>query len=351
MRGYIGDRIGWHPQYVDHSGVKVLVIVVDPPRPGDRLHTLRKTLRNFQPGVLFTRLPGQTVQASPVHVEMLERRLLTGADALDVTIHAAGEQVLEYAADGASIIEQWGVDQLKKRIRPLDSPSSASEKESGSLSPHLAGVLAQLGPLMAERRTTEAYNVEVGNYVAASKQVLGTRLKQLHANHAANQLRLTLTNNTDRPFAAVQVSVQVRGAWHIDPGSYDWTPLPEEPAPWGTRTALTPPYISLSGRYPIGAAPLSRPRPVPRAQVRQVERNVLITYPPVDLRPHAQHVLDPIALAAAAQPEFGQTVDVTWKSTASNANGLCHGTIALARRDSTLDLTRLIPAPPRTAET
>ncbi|GAA2156906.1 hypothetical protein GCM10009760_58410 [Kitasatospora kazusensis] len=351
LRGYIGDRIGWHPQYVDLEGVKVLVIAVDPPRPGDPLHTLRKPLRNFRPGVLFTRLPGQTVQASPDHVEMLERRLLTGANGLDVTVATEGEQILEHAADGEAIIKRWGTEQLKDRIRPLEQSSPPSEAKGASpFAPHVAGVLAQIGPLIAERRSTEAYTVEVGNYVSACQQVMGKRLKQLHADHPANQLRLTLTNNTDRPFAAVQVTVQVRGAWHIDPGAYDWAPLPEEPAPWGTNTALTTPYINLSVPYPTGPASLAPLRRPVGAQVQQAERDVIITYPPLDLRPHARHQLPIITLAAASQPELGQSVSVTWKSTSTNVNGQCHGSIDLARRESTLDLTRITAASPRRSQ-
>ncbi|MBB4928122.1 hypothetical protein [Kitasatospora kifunensis] len=328
---------------MDHEGVKVLVVTVDPPRAGDPIHTLRKRLRNFEPGVVFTRLPGQTVQASPAHIEMLERRLLTSANQLDVAVGIHGEPVLEVAANGEPIIERWAAAQLKERIRPLSEPPRlVTGERSSAASSSVADMLAGIAPFLGERRTSERYNNEVRHYVSACQEVLGKRLKQLHARHPGSRLQLVLTN-TDRPFAAVEVTIKVEGARHVEAEEGAWVAFPKEPDPWGSQTVLTPPVPSFGDMVtPYSGAGLAVNlegvrRSLPR--VRQVREDVTILYSPIDLRPHARRVLEAITLTAA---DADQPVRVSWTSTGSNVNGVCQGRVTLASRPSSIDLSQLL---------
>lgn len=58
----------------------VLIIVVNAPRPGDRMFTLEKQLtvtgKTYLAGTIFVRHHGQTVQANPGDIRALEARLL-----------------------------------------------------------------------------------------------------------------------------------------------------------------------------------------------------------------------------------------------------------------------------------
>lgn len=54
IKAYVnGTR--WTPFYISFDGVTVLVVVVEAPRPGDPIHTLRKAYGGFDRGVVFHR--------------------------------------------------------------------------------------------------------------------------------------------------------------------------------------------------------------------------------------------------------------------------------------------------------
>lgn len=86
IRPYLGaEGPMWTPGYVREVAVPVLVIVVNAPRPGDRMFTLEKQLtvrtpgsqeKTYLAGTIFVRHHGQTVQAGPGDVRALEARLL-----------------------------------------------------------------------------------------------------------------------------------------------------------------------------------------------------------------------------------------------------------------------------------
>jgi hypothetical protein len=81
IRAY-ADTPRWTPQYVEFSGETVLVIVVEPPRAGDPIHTLKKEFTKgstgHQMGKIFHRYEAHTDQAGPAEVVMLSQRLLAG---------------------------------------------------------------------------------------------------------------------------------------------------------------------------------------------------------------------------------------------------------------------------------
>ena len=60
LRRYLGTTTGpqWTPLWVQVDGVDVLVITVEPPRPGHRKHVLEHAAESFQPGQAFIRRAG-----------------------------------------------------------------------------------------------------------------------------------------------------------------------------------------------------------------------------------------------------------------------------------------------------
>lgn len=78
---YLGTGVGtprWSPRYLDVDGQKVLVITVEPPRLGDRIHTLRKAFNNSPAGLVLVRGQAKSEAASPGEIAALEQRLLDG---------------------------------------------------------------------------------------------------------------------------------------------------------------------------------------------------------------------------------------------------------------------------------
>ena len=70
--GWRGPR--WTPFYDSIDGPPVLVITVDPPRLGDRIHTLEREFDRYRAGDVFVRKVGRTERADPGDMEYLTNR-------------------------------------------------------------------------------------------------------------------------------------------------------------------------------------------------------------------------------------------------------------------------------------
>ncbi|ORA09109.1 AlbA family DNA-binding domain-containing protein [Mycobacterium arosiense] len=78
----------WTPHYVEYRGSTVLVIVVEPPRNGDRIFALMKEFTkgttSFKRGTVFHRGTAETEQAGPGEIDMLADRCAASAVAADM---------------------------------------------------------------------------------------------------------------------------------------------------------------------------------------------------------------------------------------------------------------------------
>ena len=70
--GWRGPR--WTSFYDSIDGPPVLVITVDPPRPGDRIHTLEREFDRYRAGDVYVRKVGRTERADPGDMEYLTSR-------------------------------------------------------------------------------------------------------------------------------------------------------------------------------------------------------------------------------------------------------------------------------------
>ncbi|XVV10140.1 AlbA family DNA-binding domain-containing protein [Actinoplanes sp. CA-131856] len=61
MRAAVGDALRWSPEYVSVDGKVILVVIVDPPRPGDSIWLLRKQIDGHGAGTIFARHTGRGV--------------------------------------------------------------------------------------------------------------------------------------------------------------------------------------------------------------------------------------------------------------------------------------------------
>lgn len=73
-----GDGPRWSPNYVTVHGRDVLVILVEAPRWGDRIHALRRQLEGAQAGTVYVRSQSVSRPANPEELRRLEDRLLRG---------------------------------------------------------------------------------------------------------------------------------------------------------------------------------------------------------------------------------------------------------------------------------
>ncbi len=106
VRAAVGDAIRWTPEWVTVDGVQVLVVIVEPPRPGDPIQSLRKQLDRHQPGTIFVRHTGRTDPATPADLDMLQARLLERTPSLQMTV-AAKPSTIETLPDIFAAAGQW----------------------------------------------------------------------------------------------------------------------------------------------------------------------------------------------------------------------------------------------------
>jgi predicted HTH transcriptional regulator len=67
-------RPHWELKLLRVAEITIAVLEVQPPQPGDRIATLQRGYKNAEPGRIFVRRAGKTVEASPEEVRMLEER-------------------------------------------------------------------------------------------------------------------------------------------------------------------------------------------------------------------------------------------------------------------------------------
>lgn len=98
VKRYTGHgRPYWDARPVKLDGETVLVIVVEPPRDGDRIWLLQKGYQApkdklVPEGTVFVRQVGVTERASRIELEMLQDRLLSGSEAEAAALREATQQ-------------------------------------------------------------------------------------------------------------------------------------------------------------------------------------------------------------------------------------------------------------------
>ncbi len=115
LRRYTGHgRPLWDPRTVNVDGVSVLVVTVEPPRPGDRIALLNKSFQTTKgalvaEGTVFVRQPGATERASRADLEMLQDRLLSGTefDAAAARAESRNAELRDLVADMVHAAGQW----------------------------------------------------------------------------------------------------------------------------------------------------------------------------------------------------------------------------------------------------
>lgn len=348
MRAYVGDVVRWHPEYVTVGGVEVLVVIVDPPRPGDPIHPLRKQIGRYEAGAVFVRRPGLTDRASVADLEMLQNRLLERTPSLQVTV-AAVPATIERTPDIPATVEQW-VEQRRPAL--LGARYAAPQRQQrgfADLSSAIRG-LDVFGPkYVADSRTEEEYVQEVETYLERARQALLSRAAWEVYRYPPAMLQVEVTNPTDLGFLRVRLVVHVAGDVHCFPEEMsdlverDRPSIPRPPEPLGT------PSLSEGHRM----LQLANVRAFPHFQLSHIDvapglglgytvrdtGSVDIEYDEFELRPDETIRLDPVPLLVREDP--GTILPATWHATAEGVRKRLTGEFPLAVAESSLDLDDL----------
>lgn len=336
VRVYVGGVIHWHPAYVAVDGKQVLVIVVEPPRPGDAIHTLQKQFGSYQAGWIFTRGPGQTVMAGPERVAMLQRRALARADLLDLTV-SADPATIEAPPDINSLLDSWS-DRERERLKPdlMVVGDHLVHRASDDSVRRM-----RINPQLADPRSLEEYEQEVERYIDSGRRALAASARKRLHFHEPTQLTLRVVNTTGRHFRGIELSAVIADASALDMAALTdigilADSMPHPLAAWGDGrrgsgpiypadmlkafSTRIPPIIPLEPRYSLTCSP----------------GQLTIDYQQFDLRTEGTWVSPsiPLLIGQAA----GDHLQVAWRATADDADGRLSGSVVLDVISSTVEL-------------
>jgi len=355
VKAHVSDGVRWSPEYVPVDGVQVLVVIVDPPHPGDRIHHLRKQLDNHQAGTIFVRHAGRTDPATPADLEMLEGRLLDRTPSLQMTATPIPASI-EATPDILTATQQW-VDQRRPGL--LAARHQSTQRTPGISDFMYASAVNSLGALgptiKPDKRTEEQYVAQVDEYLDEAKDALTQRALWDLYRHTPAQLHVVVTNPTDLGYTKVRLVVHIPGAVHRFPD--EWSDmaegkrvrLPVRPTPLGTPVTQDMGWLAHLANGSLGVVPpiatpasyftkAVGPTTGPAFNVRD-SGSVDIEYREFDLRPGETLTFDQVPLLVQAEPDT--TVSASWYATAEGVRGRLTGDFDLAIASSTLDLLNL----------
>jgi Schlafen, AlbA_2 len=322
----MADGPRWDIDYVYFMSRHILVITVEPPEWGDRIHTLRKAYDKFVEGSVYIRRAGQTVQATTSEVQMLAERFSRQKRRVELDV--------QWASRPADIVR------LVVDKNQLDSYVLAEKK---ALLDHLENQGGDRSTLwfqtgLAENRTPDAYRKEVDYYIGHLRDRL---LYQgiLRAIRRGTQAQLVVVNNSDRNFTAVRVEAHLDGpvqAYWDEQDAADELKvqdLPGRPRPYGSPRDLSslirPTFTMPRLHWPTYGGHIDN------------RSSAHVRFDDVDVRPYNSVHLNPFRVIALGAP-VPETLAVDWEVTAKNTDGRQTGRLLLPVGTSVVGLDDIL---------
>jgi hypothetical protein len=346
LRPYVGGHISWRPEYTTVDGQQVLVVIVDPPRPGDPIHTLQKGAQNRQPGMIFVRHPGKTEQADPADIAKLTARANARHSMLDITITARHDSI-EAVEEPHDYFESWAEMQ---RSTLLAARHRAPAHRLATID---VAALMAYGTSVPDPRTEEEYAGEVESYMAKAMPALTIRAVGRQARRAETMLTLEVANGSDDHVGGLYVEAHVLGAsgyseqFLHETEDHPEPHVPAAPVPLGTPRQTGGISLLASQLAVIGADTWLRDRPLraPLSLRRQPSRGwschgkddmLHIEYDAIDLLPATTLYFPPVPLRVSSDGR--SSVRIIWTAASTNLKGRLGGEFDLAVTPPQLDL-------------
>jgi hypothetical protein len=253
------------PYYVPFSGVEVLVVVIEPPRAGDPMHTLQKEFNkdktNHKAGTVFHRGTAHTEPAGPKEIAMLGQRLVEGSREpnLDLALGPAAEPLTRLNA-GSERVADW-LTRHERFVRansgapppppppPPREPKTPFERFAGISEVSSGLSSAILGGVFSDSTNRDEFDRRVKGYLARVRRDMVGNIVKTIVRSEENKVYFTVGNLTDDPVAGVQFTATVprskllvfTSAPSVDP----LPPLPKWPDEfrdrWASNIALSSP--------------------------------------------------------------------------------------------------------------
>jgi hypothetical protein len=301
-----------------------MLVTVEAPREGDPIFTLRRALPPFEEGTIFVRRNGQTQRASSQEIIRLTDRACSRGDRLDVTVVRQDESPLTaFKFDDGDGLTAF-VESEAERLRRFALPGG------------LAGITSGV----REGRDPSRYDASVQSYLDRIPRLAPYRAGRLAIERQLATVNLVINTESALNFAGTQVVLRFPKNMLIffdTDRIADTLEKFDPPDAWGSRSAwelprFTPPSL----------------RSVLESDGREIDRKgdaVVVTLPPVHVRPHTPAPLLPIYLVLP-ESMAGATFLVPWRATSTSAEGFASGEIELSIANEATDLSEFLFAAP-----
>ena len=369
MDAYLGGAEGprYTPTYVSVQNRTALVVVVEAPRPGDQIFSLRREFENARSGAVFVRKPGRTVPADATDLDALQARLLTrSVSAGRLEVGLVGDVPISWIDAPAvpDAIRRWVADEKSKLVaaaqeieRRRSQPSSSRGAGTVGQAPiglrgiaeMMAGQQAALSHatramenagLLGEQdeRTIEEYIAQVDKWAEHRTRAALAAVRDRYVSAGHGAVTLTIHNPTGRFLPDVEVEAHFKCDNVV--GLDEKPPLeelPPPPRPYGQRRpySLIGPGLDLRPNFTLPSFESMRRRTwVEDGSVRLVFRVG-------DLRQHATDTSDDVYLILHESPADG-ILRGTWKATIRDQEGVLSGTLDIPVADDPVDILEIL---------
>jgi hypothetical protein len=186
-----------------------------------------------------------------------------------------------------------------------------------------------MGSLRGVQRTEERYEAEVNDHVAACAEVLHDVVVTKLIRSSLTQVRISITNPTERHIPGVRVVATIDGPIYV--GTSDRADdLPDRPVPYGKDSA----FHAIDSLGAISGWNLPQLLPAPSAAYAeeiQQDEGIEIRWPPSELPALETIELEAIDVAILARSDC-RSLMMSWRATSSGLDGVESGQIELPVR-------------------
>jgi hypothetical protein len=364
MDAYLGGAEGprYTPTYVPVQSKTTLVVVVEAPRPGDQIFSLRREFSKARSGTVFVRKLGRTVPADAQDLDALQARLLARpvpAGVLEVGL--AGDVPISWI-DAPSVpdaIGRWVAEERAKLVaaaqeierRRRQPPSSRGAGTAGQAGIGIQGIAEMVARQQSElsratramesagflgeqdKRTIEEYIAEVDKWAEHRTHAALAAVQGSYVSAGHGVVALTVHNPTGRflPDIEVEAHFEVDNVVGLDEKP-PLEELPSPPRPYGQRRpfSLLSPGLDWRPNFTVPIKGVGRRTWVEDGSVRLV-------FHVGDLRQHATDTSDDVYLILHGRPAGGM-VRGTWKATIRDQEGVLSGTLDIPVADDPVDI-------------
>ena len=322
---YIGATgPAWQPRYIDVDNTTILVLEVEPPRPGDSIHSLKKPYGSFDAGAIFVRKNGKTHPAAPGDIENLEQR--ARGTQLDLDLDLDRGSPISWFDQSALIaaIMQLGDREREAQLRRAGHTQEPDSVASANFQISRTMTRALYWP---DDRSIEQYADEVAQWHTEWKERAPERWLGAYAAAGHGMCSLSLTNLTDHNFTSVEVRLEIPRARVITDLNEIESDLPRLPRPFGQ--GRIPGFDS----FDMSPVLLERPGFLPTVWVDNDDDGASVTWDVGHVRPEETlHMSDPLYILVSEAPSKRQ-LSIDWSATSRSVSGVARGVLELPLSD------------------